>query len=60
MTYKDLLTLTSAARLLGVSRVTIWRYVQAGRLTLVEIDGRPFVRRKDVLKITPKRGRPKK
>ncbi|MCG2661855.1 MAG: helix-turn-helix domain-containing protein [Kiritimatiellae bacterium] len=48
-----LMTMTSAAKLLGVSRVTTWRMVKEGILKPVEITPRVFrVRRLDIENIS--------
>jgi excisionase family DNA binding protein len=58
----DLLTPAQAARLMDVSREWVRRLMRDGRLPLVEIAGRPFVRYSDVMsyKPGPKTGRPSK
>jgi excisionase family DNA binding protein len=58
----ELLTVTQAARLKGVTRQWITHLIKAGRLPVVQIAGRSFVRQQDVLsyKAAPKPGRPKK
>ena len=47
----DLISLREAAEILGKSKVTVWRWVQAGRLGSVAIADRLFVRRGDVKRI---------
>jgi excisionase family DNA binding protein len=38
----DLLTATRAAGFLGVSRMTLWRWVRDGKIRPVEVDNRRF------------------
>lgn len=45
---KELMSLPEAGRLVGVSRVTVWRWVRAGRLGSVQIGNRPYVLRSQV------------
>jgi excisionase family DNA binding protein len=44
----DLITPTEAARIRGVTRSAITALVKRGRLQVVEIGGRPFLRRGEV------------
>ncbi len=47
-----LLGMSAAAKLLGVSRATLWRMIQAGRIEKVEIlTGSYRVRRADIMEI---------
>ena len=50
----DLLTLTQAGRVAGVDRRTVARWIVEGRLQRIEIGGRPFVSRAQLLR-TPRR-----
>lgn len=53
-----LMTMTAAANLLGVSRVTMWRMVKEGVVQPVEITPRVFrIRRQDVQDLASKRSR---
>jgi predicted site-specific integrase-resolvase len=54
---KDLITLVDAAAVAQVSVVTIWRWIRDGKLSRIEIGGRPFVRRSQVEKMQPRRVR---
>ena len=57
---KDWITLTTAAKMRGVTRQAISRLVQRGNLGVVEIDGQRFVRRSEVARYKPRvGGRPK-
>jgi len=58
----ELLTVTQAARLKGITRQWLTRLIKAGRLPAVQIAGRSFVRQQDVInyKAAPKTGRPLK
>jgi len=57
---KDLVTETTAARMRGVSKQAIIGLIQRGKLTVIEIDGHPFLLRSEVEKFKPgKGGRPK-
>jgi excisionase family DNA binding protein len=57
----DLLTVTQAAELRGVTRQAINHLIQQGKLKVVEIAGKRFVRRGDVEGFEPdKGGRPSK
>ncbi len=58
--HKELLTPTQAARLKGVSRQWIANLIRQGKLDVVKIAGRNFVRQSEVLnyKAAPKTGRP--
>ena len=38
----DILTATDAARYLGVSRMTIWRWVKSGKITPIMLDHNYF------------------
>jgi excisionase family DNA binding protein len=56
----ELLTVTQAAELRGVTRQAINHLIRQGKMPTVEIAGRRFVRRKDVEGFEPDRGgRPK-
>jgi excisionase family DNA binding protein len=56
----DWVTQAEAARLRNVSRQAIARLVRNGRLRTLDIGGRAFVNRSDVLAFEPHRpGRPK-
>jgi|GEM_PF-2231583 len=58
---KDWITLTTAAKMRGVTRQAISRLVQRGNLSVVEIDGQRFVKRSEVAKYKPGiGGRPKR
>lgn len=52
---KDLIPLPEAGRLLGVSRVTVWRWVKAGNLEAVQIGERFYVRKSHVEKAAARR-----
>ncbi len=57
----DLITITEAGRLRGVSHQAIIDLIKRGKLTPVEVGGRKFLRRTDVLNDEPsKGGRPAK
>jgi hypothetical protein len=57
----DLLTLTSAANIRGVSRQNISSLVTRGKLSVIYIDGMPFVKKQDVQAYEPDLGgRPRK
>jgi excisionase family DNA binding protein len=57
----DLISQAEAARLRGVSRQAIRKLVEAGRLGIVAIGGKTFVRRSEVLAYVPHQaGRPRK
>lgn len=57
----ELISQAEAARLRGVSRQAIRKLVEAGRLSVVSVGGRRFVRRSEVVAYTPlQAGRPKK
>ena len=47
----ELISLSEAGQIVGRSRVTVWRWVQAGRLPSTAIADRIFVRRGDVERI---------
>lgn len=53
-TLSELLTLAEGAKILGVSRVSVWRYVKSGKLPSVEIGPHLFVRRADVDRLAAK------
>ena len=58
---EDLITPAEAARLRGVTRAAITDLVKRGRLRAIEIGGRPFLYRKEVMGFTPEiTGRPRK
>jgi excisionase family DNA binding protein len=40
---KDYMTVAKAAQLKGCSRLTMYNWVKAGKLTVVEISGRKFI-----------------
>jgi len=46
--YKDLINLSQAARLLGVTRQTLYSRIRDGALKVVRVLGLPYVRRGDV------------
>ncbi len=57
----DLITLSEAAELRGVSQQAISDLIRRARLHVVEIAGRKFLRRSEVVKFQPaKGGRPSK
>jgi hypothetical protein len=59
--YKDLITQTEAARIRNVSPEAVGDLVRRGRLAVVEVGGKKFVRRSDVASFKPLRGgRPSK
>jgi excisionase family DNA binding protein len=47
----DLITQAEAARLRGVTREAVYDLVARGRLETIEIGGKKFVRRSEVLKL---------
>lgn len=49
----DLITQSEAARMRGVSREAICGLVARGKLSVVEIGGRKFVKRREVENYTP-------
>ena len=53
----DLVTEIEAARIAGVTRVTIFRWLRDGKLDRVEIAGRPFIKRSQVETMKPRRRR---
>jgi excisionase family DNA binding protein len=58
---EDLLTVTQAAENRGVTRQAINHLIREGKLSVVEIAGRRFVKRSDLDTFTPdKGGRPPK
>ena len=56
---KDLITITQAARLRGVTRQAIADLIERGRLSRYEIAGRPFVLRSEIEAFKDSRGWPK-
>jgi len=57
----DLLTVAQAAEIRGVTRQAINHLIREGKLPVVEIAGKRFVKRGEVLKFEPdKGGRPSK
>ena len=57
----DLISQAEAARLRGVTRQAIRKLIEAGRLSVVTVGGRRFVRRSEVQAYAPlQAGRPKK
>jgi excisionase family DNA binding protein len=55
-----MLSLPRLAEELGVSRTTLWRYVQAGRLRARKVGNSYVVLRHDLERFTPpRRGRPR-
>jgi excisionase family DNA binding protein len=52
----DWITQAEAARVRGVSRQAITILVRKGRLKILKIGGRTFVRRKEVEEFTPEPG----
>jgi predicted site-specific integrase-resolvase len=57
MSKDDLITQLEAARLAGVSRVTIWAWLRDGKLDRVVVGGRPFVLRSQVERLRSQRRR---
>jgi excisionase family DNA binding protein len=56
---EDLITPAEAARLRGVTRSAITDLVKRGRLSSIEVGGRPFLYRKEVMNFKPEiTGRP--
>ena len=47
-TANDLLTIVDVAKLLKVSKMTLWRWSKSGRLKKVDIGGVPRYRRSDI------------
>jgi hypothetical protein len=59
--YDDLVTVTEAARLRGVSKARVKQWLAAGRLKRVEKYGRVLVSRREVMSLKPLAGgRPSK
>lgn len=57
----DLITQTEAAKLRGVTSEAISDLIRRGRLKIVEVGGRKFLRRSEVLGFEPQKGgRPSK
>ena len=56
---KDLITISSAADMAGVTRKTIYAWIELGRLDEVRIDDRPFVQRSELEKAQLRRPRKK-
>jgi predicted site-specific integrase-resolvase len=52
---KDLIALSEAARILGVTRVSAWRFAKAGVLTGHSVAGRILVSRREVERIARER-----
>ena len=50
----QLIKISSAADLIGVTRQTIYKHLNLGHLNLIEIDGVKFVNRDDVLVLDAK------
>ena len=53
--YSDLINLTKASRFLGVSRMTIHRWIKSGKLKTHRIGGMPYVALRDLRKIKEQR-----
>lgn len=53
---EDLISQVEAAELRGVSRASINELVKRGRLNAVEIGGKTFLRRSEVLSFEPEKG----
>ena len=47
MTFDDVITFSDAAREIGCSRTTLYRAVDDGRLTAVEVGGRKMILKDD-------------
>lgn len=52
----DLISQADAAKLRGVSRASINELVTRGRLNTIEIGGKPYLYRKEVLAFEPDKG----
>ncbi len=50
----QLIKISTAANLIGVSRQTIYKHLNLGHLDLIEIDGMKFLNRDDVLVLDAK------
>jgi excisionase family DNA binding protein len=60
---KKLISVSSAAELLGITRAGIYKALKRKRLTTVDIDGVKFIKRSDLAKYTQSKsvgGRPRK
>ena len=55
----DLVTLSEAGAMLGVSRQQVAKYIAQGRIAAVEIAGRPYVERRHVKKPPARKPGPK-
>ena len=49
----DLVTLRTAARLVGVSRTTVYSWLRDRKIDRIEIGGHPFVRGSQILRLRP-------
>ena len=49
--HREFLTPSEVAKLLGIDRVTVYRYMWSGALTGVQLKGKTLVRRKDIDKL---------
>lgn len=55
----DLIDLTEAGKLLGISRQQVKKYIDDGRIKAMTVGGRPFVERRHAKKPKPKKPGPK-
>ena len=53
---KDLISQIQAAKLIGTSRVTVWRWVGSGRLKGYPVAGHVLVSRREVERLAKDRG----
>jgi len=51
----DLVTVAQAARELGCARLTIYRWIRAGKIVSIEVAGSPYILKTEVARLQEKR-----
>ena len=51
----DLVTIAQAAKELGCARVTVYRWIQTGKIVAIEVAGTPYIPKTEVARIKRER-----
>jgi len=55
-TVKDVLTIRQAAKVIGVHKATIYRWIHSGKLNPVLLNGKPLIKKDDIISVRKRHG----